>query len=146
MQKKYVILWLTLLAHAFMVGCNKTESKVQFRERQRAQKEMVAASDAIHAGVINLVNASRSFDLVSQPRKENSSPERIFFHREWLLSPSGTSTPTTIRDALITSCESLLHRHIPSDTDMLNFDVGVEDEEGSIRMNVDATWMREPEY
>ena len=144
MQMKIVMICLALVVHGSITGCNKTESNAEFSERQKAQTEIDSALDATHASIVSLAAASQDFDLVSQPRKESSSPEKIAVHREWLLSPPGSSTPTTIRDAVIASCESLIHKHTPTDTKKLDFDAKVEDENGSIRIRLDVTWERAP--
>ncbi len=45
---------------------------------------------------------------------------------------------------MIASCESLIHKHTPIDTKKLDFDAEVEDENGNIRIRLDAAWERAP--
>jgi hypothetical protein len=144
MQMKIVMICLALLVHGGITGCTKNESNAEFLERQKAQTEIDSALDATHASIVRLAESSQDFDLVSQPRKESSSPERIAVHSEWLLSPPGGSTPKKISDAVIASCESLIHKHTSTNTKKLDFEAKVEEDDGSIRIRLDAIWDRVP--
>lgn len=134
MQKKIALLLFGLLVSANVTGCTKAESKVQFKTREKAQSEINSALSATHASISELAKKSQAFELVSQPVKSSSSPQSIEIYREWLLSPSGQSTPEMTRDSVIASCESLLQKYIPADTENLKFDAEAAAEESSIRM------------
>jgi hypothetical protein len=144
MLKKITIHWLVLSSLVVICGCNKTESQSEFQERQKVHAEIDSALEAVHASIFKIGEASQSFDLVSQPLSESSSPENIVVEREWVLSSTGHSHTEDSKASVIESSESVLKKHVTSAIENLDYDSNVKDEGDRIRIRAKAIWNRTP--
>ena len=141
--------WLTLFVLfvvAVTTGCSKSESQKSFQKRQKVKTAIISGLNTTHREIVRLAEESPSFQIVSQPEEESSSPESMTFRRRWVLASRDQSPSTEKKAFLIKALKALGKPYSPPQSETkLNhkYDFHVEGEGESIRVDIVATWNRE---
>ena len=141
--------WLSLFV-LFVVavtpGCSKSESQKSFQKRQKVRTAIISSFNTTHREIVRLAEESPSFQIVSQPEKESSSPESMTFRRGWVLASYDQSSSAEKRTSLIKALEALGKPYSPpqSETELEHkYDFHVKVEGECIRVDIVATWKKE---